>query len=219
MDQERTAQQSAPPEELAHLDRILDMVNQELEEAQRTVEKMDEEYREAQQYLADRRGEDNARDMFQSQQMLSQIDAQGVSVVAHRDRLQKTKASPYFARIDFRSQEEGESAPYYIGLYAFRFQRQLYVIDWRSPSGQHVLRLRAGAPAHYDAPRGPRGQGVGLTLKRQFKIQDGWMEYAFDSSQNIQDDILQKELALHLRREDEVHHLHHPEGAEPDHPG
>ena len=48
MDQERTAQQSAPPEELAHLDRILDMVNQELEEAQRTVEKMDEEYREAQ---------------------------------------------------------------------------------------------------------------------------------------------------------------------------
>ena len=107
MDQERTAQQSAPPEELAHLDRILDMVNQELEEAQRTVEKMDEEYREAQQYLADRRGEDNARDMFQSQQMLSQIDAQGVSVVAHRDRLQKTKASPYFARIDFRSQEEG----------------------------------------------------------------------------------------------------------------
>ena len=153
MDQERTAQQSAPPEELAHLDRILDMVNQELEEAQRTVEKMDEEYREAQQYLADRRGEDNARDMFQSQQMLSQIDAQGVSVVAHRDRLQKTKASPYFARIDFRSQEEGESAPYYIGLYAFRFQRQLYVIDWRSPVASMFYDFELG-PAHYDAPQG-----------------------------------------------------------------
>ena len=192
MDQERTAQQSAPPEELAHLDRILDMVNQELEEAQRTVEKMDEEYREAQQYLADRRGEDNARDMFQSQQMLSQIDAQGVSVVAHRDRLQKTKASPYFARIDFRSQEEGESAPYYIGLYAFRFQRQLYVIDWRSPVASMFYDFELG-PAHYDAPQG-RTDGE-ITLKRQFKIVNGEMEYAFDSSQNIQDDILQQELA------------------------
>ena len=48
-------------------------------------------------------------------------------------------------------------------------------------------------PAHYDAPE-VHGEGR-LTLKRQFKIQDGWMEYAFDSSQNIQDDILQKELA------------------------
>ena len=34
-----------------------------------------------------------------------------------------------------------------------------------------------------------------LVLKRQFKIKNGEIEFAFDSSQNIQDDILQQELA------------------------
>ncbi len=34
-----------------------------------------------------------------------------------------------------------------------------------------------------------------LVLKRQFKIKDGVLEFAFDSSQNIQDEILQQELA------------------------
>ena len=100
MEQEQTSQQAIPPEEIAHLHSLLGMIDEELKEAQRSVEKMDEEYREAQQYMADRRGEDNTRDMFQSQMLLGQIDSQGASAVLYRDRLQKTKSSPYFARID-----------------------------------------------------------------------------------------------------------------------
>lgn len=192
MEQEQTSQQAIPPEEIAHLHSLLGMIDEELKEAQRSVEKMDEEYREAQQYMADRRGEDNTRDMFQSQMLLGQIDSQGASAVLYRDRLQKTKSSPYFARIDFAPQGEAEAAPYYIGLYAFRYQRQLYVIDWRSPVASMFYDFELG-PAHYDAPQG-RTDGE-LRLKRQFKIVNGQMEYAFDSSQNIQDDILQQELA------------------------
>ena len=112
--------------------------------------------------------------------------------MVYRDRLQKTKASPYFARIDFRPQGEELANPYYIGLYAFRYQQLLYVIDWRSPVASMFYDFELG-PAFYDAPQG-HTEGR-LTLKRQFKIVNGEIEYAFDSSQNIQDDILQQELA------------------------
>ena len=43
MEQEKQPQQAIPPEELAHLADILKMVNAELEEAQLSVERMDEE--------------------------------------------------------------------------------------------------------------------------------------------------------------------------------
>jgi DNA helicase-2/ATP-dependent DNA helicase PcrA len=48
-------------------------------------------------------------------------------------------------------------------------------------------------PAGYDAPVG-RIDGE-LTRKRQFKIKNGQMEYALESSVNIRDDILQRELS------------------------
>ena len=192
MEQEKQPQQAIPPEELAHLADILKMVNAELEEAQLSVERMDEEYREAQEYIASTHGEGDPKEMFQTRMLMGQIDNRGASAVVYRDRLQKTKASPYFARIDFRPQGEGLANPYYIGLYAFRYQQQLYVIDWRSPVASMFYDFELG-PAFYDAPQG-HTEGA-LTLKRQFKITNGEMEYAFDSSQNIQDDILQQELA------------------------
>ena len=192
MDQEKTPQQSVPPGELEHLEQILRMVNEELEEAQRSVDKMDDEYKEAQQYIADSHGEGDPKEMFQTRMLMGQIDNRGASAVVYRDRLKKTKSSPYFARIDFAPQDEEESAAYYIGLYAFRFQQQLYVIDWRSPVASMFYDFELG-PAFYDAPQG-HTEGR-LTLKRQFKIVNGEIEYAFDSSQNIQDDILQQELA------------------------
>ena len=192
MEQEKQPQQAIPPEELAHLADILKMVNAELEEAQLSVERMDEEYREAQEYIASTHGEGDPKEMFQTRMLMGQIDNRGASAVVYRDRLQKTKASPYFARIDFRPQGEELANPYYIGLYAFRYQQQLYVIDWRSPVASMYYDFELG-PAFYDAPQG-HTEGA-LTLKRQFKITNGEMEYAFDSSQNIQDDILQQELA------------------------
>lgn len=42
----------------------------------------------------------------------------------------------------------------------------------------------------------PAGWTAGeLTRKRQFKIRNGIMEYALESSANVQDDVLQRELS------------------------
>lgn len=180
------------PEEVAHLSEVQEKVDLELLEAEKAVEKMDEEYRETMLYMAEHRNEGDAKEMFQSEMSLRQIDSLGSSAVGYRDKMQKTKNSPYFARIDFQPDNGGKTAAYYIGLYAFRFERKLLIIDWRSPVASMFYDYELG-PAMYDAPQ-EHVEGK-LTLKRQFKIKNGKMEYAFDSSQNIQDDILQQELA------------------------
>ena len=56
MEQEKQPQQAIPPEVLAHLADILNMVNEALDEPQHAVERKDEEYREAQEYIASTHG-------------------------------------------------------------------------------------------------------------------------------------------------------------------
>ncbi|OJT86876.1 hypothetical protein BM533_12745, partial [Clostridioides difficile] len=59
--------------------------------------------------------------------------------------------------------------------------------------------------AGYDAPIGwVDGE---ITRKRQFKIKNGKLEYALESSINIQDDILQKELSHTSDEKNEVNHF------------
>ncbi len=179
------------PEELNHLRDIGGKILLELEQAQRSVEQLEADQREFLEYIAEHRNDGDAKEMFQAERIMQDMDTSGASTLQHLERLKKVQDSPYFARIDFRP-EEGEETPYYIGIYAFRHKQQLLIIDWRSPVASMFYDFETG-PALYDAPMG-RVEGE-MTLKRQFRIKSGRMEFAFDSSQNIQDDILQQELA------------------------
>ncbi len=179
------------PGEAEHLRALKEKIELELEEAQRSVEQLENEQKELQQYMAEHRSEGDAKEMFQAERIMGDIGTSGTSAVAYLRRVEKVKDSPFFARIDFRPLE-GEALPYYIGIYAFRHQKKLLVIDWRSPVASMFYDFETG-PAEYTAPlEHVTGE---LTLKRQFKIKNGQVEYVFDSSQNIQDDILQQELA------------------------
>ncbi len=185
------------PEEAEHLSGLQEKIDLELKEAERSVEQLEEQQRELQTFMVEHRNEGDAKEMFQAERIMADIGASGSSAVGHLERIKKVKASPFFARIDFRPAGE-QDIPYYIGIYAFRHQRKLLVIDWRSPVASMFYDFETG-PAFYTTPAtltapSERVEGS-LTLKRQFKIKDGEVEYAFDSSQNIQDDILQQELA------------------------
>ena len=189
--QEALDMEAAFPEEIAHLRDIEKRVWTELADAQDRVDRMEEEQRELQLYMAEHRGEGDAKEMFQTERIMQDVNASGTSAVQYLNRLKKVQDSPYFARIDFLP-EEGETTPYYVGLYAFRSEKRLFIIDWRSPVASMFYDFETG-PASYTAPEGTTSGE--LVLKRQFKIKNGQMEFAFDSSQNIQDDILQQELA------------------------
>ena len=66
------------------------------------------------------------------------------------------------------------------------------IFDWRAPVAGMFYDCEVG-PAGYEAPSGwIEGE---LTRKRQFKIKNGVLEYALESSVHIGDDILQRELS------------------------
>lgn len=106
------------------------------------------------------------------------------------DRMQQ---SPYFARIDFT--EEGfDRESIYIGLGNLTDEktRQTYICDWRAPISSIFYRFGLGK-ASYKAPYGIiEGE---VSLKRQFEIKKGEMQYFFDSSMTIIDDILKQALS------------------------
>lgn len=145
-----------------------------------------------QKYMADHRGEIDPHEMFQNELLLKQTDRTGAFAVEMRDRIAKLKDSPYFARIDFREEQEEEGQPYYIGRFAFQYENEPLVFDWRAPISGMFYDCEVGA-AGFMAPAGwTAGE---LTRKRQFKIRNGVMEYALESSANVQDDVLQRELS------------------------
>ncbi len=180
------------PDEAAHLEEINRRLEQALKDAQSDVERIDREYRDAKQYMADYRGEIDPHEMFQNELLLRQTDQTGAFAVKVRDRIARLKDSPYFARIDFQSNGSKETEKFYIGRFTFNQGNEPLIFDWRAPVSSMFYDYEAG-PAGYDAPVG-RIDGE-LKRKRQFKIKNGVMEYVLESASHVQDDILQKELS------------------------
>ncbi|HBG5495988.1 TPA: AAA family ATPase [Clostridioides difficile] len=177
---------------MAHLIEINNKLDNAFKKAENLVDKLDKDYMDAKMYMVKNRGEIDPHEMFQNEQGLKQIDNYGAFMVKVRDKINKIKDSPYFARIDFRLKDMDDESKYYIGRFAFDYEDELIILDWRSPIASMFYDYEIGK-AGYDAPIGwVDGE---ITRKRQFKIKNGKLEYALESSINIQDDILQKELS------------------------
>lgn len=108
--------------------------------------------------------------------------------------LEKMIKSPYFARIDFKFDDEDEFEKIYIGRSSLRKNsyQEMYVYDWRSPIASIFYRFMTGE-AFYDAPCG-RVTGE-LNLKRQYEIKNGKLECFFDSDVQIVDEFLRQLLS------------------------
>ncbi|HHN8463206.1 HelD family protein [Clostridioides difficile] len=180
------------PDEIAHLIEINNKLDNAFKKAENLVDKLDKDYMDAKMYMVKNHGEIDPHEMFQNEQGLKQIDNYGDFMVKIRDKINKIKDSPYFARIDFRLKDMDDESKYYIGRFAFDYEDELIILDWRSPIASMFYDYEIGK-AGYDAPIGwVDGE---ITRKRQFKIKNRKLEYALESSINIQDDILQKELS------------------------
>ncbi|MGN1171477.1 MAG: HelD family protein [Lachnospiraceae bacterium] len=180
------------PDEREHLDCTLKIIDTALEEAGEDVRRLDQEYRDAKKYMAEYRNEMDSHEKLQNERLLDQTDRTGVFSVQVREKLGKLKESPYFARIDFAADGAGETDTFYIGRFGFTHNNENLIFDWRAPVSGMFYDYDTGR-AGFEAPVG-RIEGE-LTRKRQFKIQNGVMEYAIESSTNVRDEILQRELA------------------------
>ncbi len=108
--------------------------------------------------------------------------------------LEQLIKSPYFARIDFKYEDEEQYEKIYIGRSSLKKDNlyELVVHDWRSPIASVFYRFVTGQ-VYYDAPVGRiRGE---VNLKRQYEIKNSELEYFFDADIQIVDEFLRKLLS------------------------
>lgn len=108
--------------------------------------------------------------------------------------LENMMRSPYFARIDFTFDDEDAAEEIYIGRSSLKKEgaQEIVVYDWRSPIASVFYRFMTGK-AYYDAPAG-RVTGE-VSLKRQYEIKNGTLEYFFDTDVQIVDEFLRQLLS------------------------
>ena len=124
--------------------------------------------------------------------------ALGESVINKRKRLTKILAIPYFGRIDFLEKKENSKVmPTYIGIHTFYDpeSRATLIQDWRAPVSSMFYDHELGEAGY----RSPSGEIKGeISLKRQYRIRGGKMEFMIESALTVHDDILQKELSSNV---------------------
>ena len=121
--------------------------------------------------------------------------ALGESVINKHKRLTKILAIPYFGRIDFLEKKENSKVmPIYIGIHTFYDpeSRATLIHDWRAPVSSMFYDHELGEAGY----RSPSGEIKGvISLKRQYRIRGGKMEFMIESALTVHEDIMQKELS------------------------
>lgn len=164
---------------IKNLDLIIDDCNKRIEYIQQNIQ--DEHY-----------GMDE-EELVSHQQIVENEDQKIYNYEKIKSKFQKQRMRPYFARIDFVPSNEICKQQFYIGLGIILKDNKPLVIDWRAPISSMFYDYDKGF-AKYKAPQGIiEGE---ITLKRQYKIQNSQLEYFFDSDFKVDDDVLQKELAV-----------------------
>ena len=116
-------------------------------------------------------------------------------------KLARIALNPYFGRIDFKEDERMSDSfgpdQIYIGIGSFHNPAtgEVLICDWRAPICSMFYDYELGKSEY----RSPNGLIHGtITLKRQYKIKYGNLEYMFDCELKIDDEVLQKLLSKNV---------------------
>lgn len=187
------------------LNQTISIAEEQLSSLRKNSEKVREEILEAKKQLREETNhslsnlwvKDNFYDLIEIGQYakpishkISEYEVETAKIMA----LEKLLNSPYFARIDFKFQDEDEYENIYIGRSSLIDDNssEIYVYDWRSPISSIFYRFGIGE-AFYEAPSGKITGEV--NLKRQYEINNGKLEYFFDADIQIIDEFLRKMLS------------------------
>lgn len=187
------------------LSQTISIAEEQLSSLRKNSEKVREEILEAKKQLREETNhslsnlwvKDNFYDLIEIGQYakpishkISEYEVEVAKIMA----LEKMLNSPYFARIDFKFQDEDEYENIYIGRSSLidDDSSEIYVYDWRSPISSIFYRFGIGE-AFYEAPSWKiKGE---VNLKRQYEINKGKLEYFFDADIQIIDEFLRKMLS------------------------
>ena len=109
----------------------------------------------------------------------------------HISNLETSLDKPYFARIDFTSEDDGRISTVYIGKNGVTKNADIVVTDWRAPISSLYYDSEIGK-CSYESPSG--AVCGNMSLKRQYEIENGELQEYFDVDLVSQDGLLQKYL-------------------------
>lgn len=137
---------------------------------------------------------DDLANIWQFQTELVREGSKVIFLSGQVGRLERMLKNPYFARIDFREEGSGTIDKIYIGISSLKDEKtsEILIYDWRSPVSGMFYDYELGRAA-YLCPAGViEGE---MYLKRQYRIWNNEIQFMFDSSVAINDEILQEILA------------------------
>jgi len=180
-------------DEREYLKKVLTMLYSAFENIEQKISDYSREILETKRYMYE-----NKSSLDPAEKAANRVEVRynvsfGESAVKEREKLRKLIQSPYFGRIDYVNTGEAKEQAVYIGIHSFIDPSASHniIFDWRAPISSMFYDFELGS-AYYLAPVG-RIEGE-VHLKRQYRIRQSQMEYMIESSLNIGDEILQKEL-------------------------
>ena len=164
---------SAKELEIKHLKKIVGIIQDELVDLENRIAKSKERVLTVRKYLWEEsprlvRDATDANELAQGLLELQRVEESLAFYLKEKNRLERLKNSPYFARIDVKF--NGSAETIYIGVNGFIHPKtyQNLIYDWRTPI----------ASLFYDFPLGEASYVCDLgvvhgeiTLKRQFRIE------------------------------------------------
>lgn len=181
-------------QEKKYLQQVIGIINDTIQNTDTSVKEHVETLQEYKDYIWSNKDIDPHEIRSMRESILNHF-ALGESVIDKRRRLGKILDIPYFGRIDFEEKKNGSSVlPIYIGIHTFYDSQSKtnLIYDWRAPISGMFYDYELGK-AVYTSPTGEISGDI--SLKRQYRIRKGKMEYMIESSLTVHDEILQKELS------------------------
>ena len=171
------------------LESTIDIIRQEISNLSADLYDKETKLREFQTMMWDNRAELDAAEM-KVLRTSNDLEVFFLEQKAKKfKRLYQIQNKPYFGRIDFESSEGKNEV--YIGITNVEKDLKYYVYDWRSPICSMFYDFGV-EDAYYMAPEGKIDGRI--TLKRQYQIKDAKLDNVFDTTINIDDDVLQSVL-------------------------
>lgn len=166
-------------------------ISNQLDVLGKEIHVKEEELTEFKKILWEDKGSIDSVEM-QTGMMASELEASFMLMkMEYYKKLLKVQYSPYFGRVDFKENGE-EEKPIYIGLTNVQKDLNYLVYDWRSPIASLFYDYGIG-PCMYEAPDGEIN-GY-MSLRRQYKIENGELIRVFDNDLNVVDECLQEVLS------------------------
>ena len=170
---------------LAEIDILKEDGQKKYKENLDTIQKLQKYIAENYYYVKDEAGSLRAQ--------MTILDQQNLSLTRELQRLDRQKKNPYFGRFDFKADDQTTPQKFYIGLGLVQDKNETnWVYDWRADVCSIYYDDQIGHTSYIC----PQGQISGdVSLKRQFKIQNGKLVYYIDSNMVIDDEILMEQLS------------------------